>query len=108
MSHNLYLEIDTGGEEMYVVESFGITSNLSRMADELGIYEHLWKSKEGTTAGELAAALGPAIEELRSRNKYFSQFDAENGWGTSTQFLDWLIEVRESCLEHPKCVINGV
>lgn len=44
----LYVEVDTGGEELTRLDLFewNITHNLGKMANEAGIYQHMWGPEE--------------------------------------------------------------
>lgn len=76
-----------------------ITHNLGTMAEEAGIYKHVWRPEELgiTKAGELIEPLRKGIELMRSDPERFKRFNPENGWGNYDGFLYWLDEYLRAC-----------
>ena len=74
------------------VYSANITHNLNKMAEEAGIYKHLWHPDELgiKTAGELVGPVKKGLELMKSDPPRFKKFNAENGWGTYDQFIPWV------------------
>ena len=60
---HLYIDVDTGGDEMKRVSLFdsNITHNLTEMAEEAGIYKHLWRPEE--IGAEQARDISQDVEE---------------------------------------------
>ncbi len=90
------------------VYSANITHNLGKMAEALGIYQHLWRPEELniTSAGQLIRPLEAAIENLIMNKERYSRYDAPNGWGTVDQFIPFLEKLLEKCKEHPDATIE--
>lgn len=93
------------GEEMYWKN---ITHNLTTMAKAVGFYDQLWRPEESNikTAGDLAPHIAAGIKELESNREKYDSLSASNGWGTYDQFVPWLKELHQACLEFPDCVIS--
>ena len=60
-----------------------ITHNLNDMAEEAGIYKHLWRPDEVgiKVACELILPLERGLALMKLDPERFKAFDAENGWG---------------------------
>ena len=113
MSLDFYLEVevDTGGKEPHKVELFSsnITHNLNKMAEEAGIYMHLWRPNElweNPTGADLISSLEEGLTNLKSNPEHFKQFDASNGWGTYKDFVPFVEKVLSACKEHPKASVR--
>ncbi len=63
--------------------SANITHNLGDMAEEAGIYKHLWRPEEIgiTKAVQLVEPLSKGLSFMKSDPERFKKFNAENGWG---------------------------
>ena len=85
-----------------------ITHNLGRMAEEAGIYDHLWHpARVGVTKAEqLIDPLQKALTAMYADPARFKAFDAGNGWGTYEQFLPWLQRLQTACMEHPDAEVG--
>jgi len=111
MSLDVYLKmkIDTGGKELYNIELYraNITHNLGKMANEVGIYKHLWRPEEIgiKTAGELIEPLEEGLELMGKNPKRFKKFDAPNKWGVYKDLLSFVENYLNACKEHPKANI---
>jgi hypothetical protein len=90
------------------VYSSNITHNLGRMAEEAGIYQHLWRPEELgiTTAAELIEPLSRGLELLLSDPARFRRFDAANGWGTYEHFVLFVRNYLEACRGNPDATIR--
>lgn len=90
------------------VFSANITHNLNRMAQEAGIYSHLWRPEEIgiKTAGELVAPLKAGLALMRSDPARFRAFDAANGWGTYDDFVPWIAEYLAACEANPDAEVR--
>ena len=98
MSLDVYLEVMKPTE----VYSANITHNLTGMAEEAGIYKHLWRPEElGIThAAQLVEPLRAGVALMRSDPERFEKFNATNGWGTYQQFLPWVENYLSACEEN--------
>jgi hypothetical protein len=112
MSLDVYLEaeVDTGGDEPYVVTVFdaNVTHNLARMADEAGIYEHLWRPDEIgiETAAQLAEPLRAGLRKMEDDPERFKALNPPNGYGSYADFMPWVREYLAACIEHPKAKVR--
>lgn len=85
-----------------------ITHNLSRMAEEAGIYDCLWDPQKAgiEVASQISPMLASAIKLMEADPAHFKKFDSDNGWGTYDQFVPWLKELLEACQEYPDATIE--
>ena len=85
-----------------------ITHNLNKMAEEAGIYEHLWRPDEiGVThASQLIAPLTKALELMKSDPARFEKFNSPNGWGSYKGFVPWIEKYLEACKENPDAHVS--
>ena len=85
-----------------------ITHNLGPMAEEAGIYQHLWQpEKLGITfARDLIRPLTDALILMKENPERFKKFDSDNGWGVYDDFLPWIKEYRNSCVNYPDATIK--
>jgi len=108
---SLYVDIDTGGREKKTIYLFdaNITHNLGTMAEEAGIYKHLWRPEEINikNAGELIEPLEKGLNLMKADPERFKQFNAENGWGLYKHFVPWVEKYLEACKENPKALISS-
>lgn len=104
MSLDVYL-IETVETDVF---SANITHNLRVMADEAGIYKHLWRPEEIgiVEAHQLIKPLKEGIEKMEADPDRFRKFDSPNGWGTYDAFLPWLEDYLEACIENPSAYIR--
>src|SRR3990167_10589793 len=74
------VELNNDDEEVY---SANITHNLTGMANEAGIYKHLWRPDEIniTKAGQLILPLREGLALLKSDPERFRKYNPDNGWG---------------------------
>lgn len=112
MSLNVYLrfEVDTGGPEAkrFTVFDANYTHNCNTMADEAGIYKHVWRPEECEdvqTAGDLIKPLRSGIKKMEDEPERFIALNPENGWGSYDTFLPWLRRYLEACIENPKATV---
>lgn len=110
MSLDVYLEFDPCNCCGLSKPGFkaNITHNLSKMAQEAGIYEACWRPEEIgiTKAAQLIEPLKSGIEKMRADPKHFKKFDSPNGWGLYVHFLPWLERYLEACMEMPKANVT--
>ena len=85
-----------------------ITHNLSLMADEAGVYKHLWRPNEIgiDTARQLVGPLKKALDLLKSDPERFRKFEHKNKWGTYDHFVFWLEKYLIACVENPDAEIS--
>ena len=80
-----------------------ITHNLSKMADEAGIYMQVWRPDEIgiTKARELIEPLRNGIALMKADPPRFEAFNSPNGWGLYKHFLPWLERYLLACEAWP-------
>ena len=103
MSYWVSLWIDTGGETSAEVWSRNITSNLSRMWNEAGVPLHEW---DGLEAGTCWPNLDTALTFMQSKPEAFKELNPPNGWGDYDGCVDFLLELRNVCKQHPRCTLR--
>jgi hypothetical protein len=90
------------------VYSSNITHNLGRMAEEAGIYKHLWRPEEIgiTTASQLVEPLSVGLVLLKSDPPRFKAFNSPNGWGLYEHFVPFVETYLEACRENPDAEVS--
>lgn len=90
------------------VYSANITHNLNRMADEAGIYHHLWRPDEigVTKAAELIEPLKVGLELLKSDPDRFKAFNPSNGWGDYEGLVSFVERYLAACKEYPEAEVS--
>jgi type II secretory pathway component PulM len=80
-----------------------ITHNLGAMANEAGIYQHLWRPEELgiTKAAELIEPLRAGLALLKSDPPRFEALNPSNGWGSYSSFVPWVQKYLAACEAHP-------
>ena len=85
------------------VFSRNMTHNLIKMANEAGIYDHLWRPDELgiKSAFELIEPLRAGLELLKSDPARFEAFNPKNGWGSYAGFVPFVEDCLQACIDHP-------
>lgn len=85
-----------------------VTHNLSKMAAEAGIYEHLWRPDEisVTRARDLVAPLRAGLDLLRADPERFKQFNPENQWGSYDGLVQFVEAYLAACENAPHATIS--
>ena len=80
-----------------------ITHNLGAMAEEAGIYKHLWRPEEIgiTKASQLIEPLREGIALMKIEPLRFEKHNPTNGWGSYKDFVPWLERYLAACEEYP-------
>jgi hypothetical protein len=103
MSHDVYLEIDTGGSEPVTVFSSNYTSNVSGMwAEALGFP---LADLHGRTASDAIPDLRRAASHMANNPETYKAMNPPNGWGNYEGARDYLAEILGACLDNPKTTI---
>lgn len=86
-----------------------VTHNLGKMAQELGIYEYLWRPDEigVVQAKQLIKPLGVAIDNIRDRKAHYRTFNPPNGFGTMEGFIDFMIDYLKACRTYPNAFVDA-
>ncbi len=111
LTREKYLSYDNGktyhkdNEEVYWRN---ITHNLTKMADEAGLYYALWRPEEKgfKKAKDLIDILKEGVSLLESDPNRFMKFNPSNGWGNYYNLLDFTKSYLKACLEYPESLIN--
>lgn len=103
-----YDECKTHTEESEELYWGNITHNLTRMADEAGIYKALWRPEEidKTKAGEIVELLEKGLADLKARPEHFQKFNSPNGWGIYEHFVPFVEKYLNACKENPDAIIE--
>lgn len=103
MSYDVYLAIDTGGDEPVDVFDRNHTSNTSNMWRKAGcdIAEF-----DGKTAPVFEEALRPAIAEILANRHEYTEFEPSNGWGDIDSTVRFLTDLANACAAHPKTIVR--
>lgn len=90
------------------VFEYNITHNLTKMADEAGIYEHLWRPEEIgiTTAIQLIDPLREGLHRLKSDPKKYEEFAPENKWGSYEGLVKFVEAYLDACYRYPDATIE--
>lgn len=85
------------------VYSRNITHNLNKMAEEAGIYYHLWRPDEIeiTKAASLVMPLTEGLQRLLADPERFKALNPENGWGSYEGLVDFVRAYRDACEANP-------
>ena len=85
-----------------------ITHNLNKMAEEAGIYKHLWRPEEigVTKAQQLIAPLRAGLELLKAYPARFEKHNASNGWGMYEHFVPFVEQYLAACEENPDATVE--
>jgi hypothetical protein len=99
------IELETETNEVYTAN---ITHNLNKMAEEVGIYKHLWRPEEIniTKAKELIDPLREGLHRLKLDPERYKKFDSENGWGTYELFIKFVENYLNACYKYPESEIS--
>jgi len=102
---SLDVSLYMGKREVYTAN---ITHNLNTMANEAGIYYHLWRPEEIglTTAKELIEPLEKGLELLKKEPERFEQFNPENGWGNYEGLVKFVENYLDACRDLPEARIE--
>jgi hypothetical protein len=85
-----------------------ITHNLGAMAEEAGIYKHLWRPEEIDikTACQLVRPLKVALIEMKADPERFKKHNASNGWGTYPNFIEFVEKYLAACELNPDAEVS--
>jgi hypothetical protein len=98
------VELPSDDSEVF---DYNITHNLNKMADEAGIYQHLWRPEELsiTKASELIEPLTTGLALLESDPTRFKTFNPENGWGDYEGLVEFVRSYLMACRQYPEAEI---
>jgi len=90
------------------VYSENITHNLGKMAEQAGIYQHLWRPDEIgiTKAEQLIIPLTTSLELLISDPERFKAFNPSNGWGSYDGLITFVQNYLAACFDNPDADVS--
>ena len=102
------LDVTLTAVRLTTVFDRNITHNLNKMADEAGIYKHLWRPEEVgiSKASELIEPLKSGLDLLLSDRERFERFNPSNGWGNYSTLVEFVREYLFACEENPDAEIG--
>jgi len=94
-----------GASQLY---SANITHNLGGMAEEAGVYKHLWRPEEIgiVTAGQLVESLRAGVALLKSDPARFEAMSSPNDWGLYKHFVPFVEKYLAACEEFPDAEVR--
>ena len=103
------LDVSLSALRQTCVYDGNITHNLGKMADEAGIYHHLWRPEEIGIhkAEQLIEPLERGLAFLKSDPERFRPFDAPNGWGKYEDFVAFVQDYLAACRENPDANVSA-
>lgn len=103
MSYDIWLTIDTGGDEpAQVGGSYNMTSNVAPMWRLAGADLAEFEDK---LAGDVLPVLQAAITDMDAHPEKYRPLNPPNGWGSYESCLKFLIELRDEFRRHPKATV---
>lgn len=90
------------------VYAANITHNLGRMAEEAGIYKHLWRPEEigVTKASQLIEPLSIGVALMKREPERFIALSPANDWGSYDGFVPWIERYIAACCEFPEAEVS--
>lgn len=105
MSYDVYLKIDTGGEEDAIVDDVGnITYNVCSMFYKALGGEGL-KGLRGMTGEEALSILTKGLVSMLEEKDEYKKLNPPNGWGSYEGAFEFLKNLKDACERHPKAKI---
>ena len=85
-----------------------ITHNLGNMANEAGIYKHLWRPDEIgiEKAKQLIEPLTNGLALLQSEPERFKEFNPSNGWGDYYGLVQFVANYLGACRKFPEAIVR--
>lgn len=101
MSYDVWLEIDTGGDEPATIPGadFNYTTNCARMWRHAGID---LRDCKGAPCSEAAGPIADAVKRMEDDPDTYRAMNPANGWGDYEGALRFLRQIAEACAQHPK------
>lgn len=102
------IKVQTEEETTTEVYSANITHNLNTMAENAGIYKHLWRPEELniTKASELIEPLREGLHELKTNPEKYKKFNPDNGWGSYDGLVKFVENYLNACYEYPNADVE--
>ena len=85
-----------------------ITHNLNSMAEEAGIYKHLWRPEEVgiKKACQLIVPLKDGLALLKSDSSRFEELNPSNGWGSYDGLVRFVDDYLQACIKYPQADVS--
>lgn len=109
MSYDVWLEIDTGGDEpARVGDSINYTSNVRPMWDKAleGCEIPSVAEMHGRLAGDCVGPLEDAIRRMTLDPWDYEELNPPNGWGDAAGARGFLEHLLAMCQRHPKATVG--
>lgn len=84
-----------------------VTHNLGKMAEDVGLYYHLWRPEEIgiKKARALIEPLSVGLKRLKDDPERFKAFNPSNGWGSYEALVNFIESYLAACMEDPDAEI---
>jgi hypothetical protein len=103
MSWDTYLAINTGIDDIEVIDVGNYTYNVGKMYnDALGFS---YSDFDGMLAKDAIQILKMAIEKMEKNPKHYEAMNPENNWGNYDGALKYLKSLHRACEDNPLCKI---
>lgn len=112
MSHDAWMEIDTGGPEPALVADIGnYTRNVSPMWRKAmtfvtGGLETSIQDTDGMTGADALPVLKDALMHMLRNPAEYEAMNPENRWGNYEGATEFLLKCVQACEAHPQAVIR--
>lgn len=85
-----------------------ITHNLNTMAEAAGIYKCLWRPDENciSKAHQMIEPLSAGLADMLANPAKYKKFNSPNGWGVYEDFVAFVKNVLNACIENPNADIE--
>jgi hypothetical protein len=103
MSYDIWLEIDSGGEEPVTVYDWNYTSNCARMWRHAGAD---LADFHGKPVADCIPILAAGIEAMESDPDTYRSMDPDNGWGSYASVLPALQKLLGAMKAHPLTTVR--
>lgn len=103
---HLHIDVDTGAAEpvnMVVHDVGNYTANVSPMWTKALGYR--LADLHGRTAGDVMPDVRRAAWHMANNPEIYRAMEPDNGWGSHEGARDYLAQLLEGCLAHPKASI---
>jgi len=106
MSWDTCISIDTGGDEMALVEDVGnYTYNVAPMY--YGAFgEGGFRQLNKMNCKDATPILKKAIKNMMVNKQEYTKMNPPNGWGNYEGALEYLKKILQACKNHPNAVID--
>lgn len=107
MSWDVYLTVDTGSPEPQCIgDAWNCTYNVAPMFYAALPIESGLRGLDGMPAAAAADALCHAIRAMEDDPAKYRAMNPANGWGSYESALEFLRNIHDACVEHPKCSVR--